>query len=116
MKTFALGSAYDKTLVDSIKNIRVLAKKIKEQASQCLQERVCRVDQTILKMDRNVGRVDANLLLLLQEMNNLSQAYLPQALFRQLQSNPNVDRRTGQGMVISGSELAMRTDYGQSIH
>ena len=94
MKTFALGSAYDKTLVDSIKNIRVLAKKIKEQASQCMQERLCGVDQTVLKVDKNVGRVDANLLLVLQRMDNL-----PQALFRLLQSNPIVDRRTGQGMV-----------------
>ncbi|KAL9064056.1 MAG: hypothetical protein Q9161_009113 [Pseudevernia consocians] len=114
VKTFALGSAYDKTLVDSIKNIRVLAKKIKEQASQCLQERVCRVDQTILKMDRNVGRVDANLLLLLQGVNNLSQAYLPQALFRQLQSNPSVDRRTGKVSPLFGESVTQEVD-GQDM-
>ena len=62
MRTFAQGSAYERTLVDSIQNIRTLAKEIKEQASQCMQERLCGVDQRIVRVDRNMGRLDANVL------------------------------------------------------
>ncbi len=105
MKTLALGSGHERTLVDSVQDIRTLAKKIKEQASQCMQERLCGVDQTVLRVDRNVGRVDANMLSLLQRMEDL-----PQALFRLLQSNPLVDRRTGQGMVKEGSDLTIVAD------
>ena len=105
MKTLTLGSAYERPLVDSIQNIRTLAKKIKEEASQCMQERLCGVDQTLAGVYSNVVRVDANVLLLLQRMENP-----PQALYRLLQSNPLVNRRTGQGMVVKGSESIIEPD------
>lgn len=106
MKTLAQGSAYERSLVDSIENIRTLAKKIKEQASQCMQERLCGVDQTVVRVDRNVIRLDANVLSMIQSMDDLPQSLaqaLTQALYRLLQSNPLVDRRTGQGMITRGS-------------
>lgn len=106
MKTFAQGSAYEKTLVDSIQNIRTLAKKIKEQASQCMQERLCGVDRTVVRMDGNLNRVNANTLALLQSMDSL-----PQALYRLCQSNPLVDRRTGQGMVTQDPSTVTGTDH-----
>lgn len=97
MKTFAQGSAYEKILVDSTQNIRSLAKSIKEQASQCMQERLCGVDQTVVSMGRTLVGVDGNVLSLFQKIDDL-----PQALYRLLQSNPLVDRRTGQGLVTQG--------------
>lgn len=99
MKMLALGSAHEKPLVESIQNIRTLAKRIKEEASQCMQERLCGVDQTVVGVHSNVIRVDANVLSLLQRMEDL-----PQALYRLFQSNPLVDRRTGQGRVAQGSK------------
>ena len=107
MKTLVQGSAYDKALMSSIEVIKALAKKIKEQASQCMQERLCGVDQTVVRVDRNVDRVDANVLSLLQKMDDL-----PQALYRLLQSNPLVDRRTGQGIFIRGLKMMFGTDHG----
>lgn len=94
MRTLAKGSMYDKTLLDSIQNIRTLAKKIKEEANQCSQERLGGVDQTVVKVDRSVDVLQANMLSLLQSIDDL-----PQALYRFFQSNPHVNRRTGQGTV-----------------
>ena len=106
MRTFAQGSAYEATLTDSIQEIKALAKKIKEEASQCLQERLCSVDQTVLRTDHNVDRIDEKLLSLLQMTNNL-----PQALYRFFQSNPLVDRRTGQGILFQGSSATTKTNH-----
>lgn len=111
MKTLAQGSAYERSLIDSIENIRLLVKKIKEQASQCMQERLCGVDQTVVRVDRNVSRLDANVLSIMQRVDDLPQSLAQdlaqtqtQALYRLLQSNPLVDRRTGQGMLAQGSK------------
>ena len=93
MKTFMQGPASDKALIGSIENIKRLAKKTMEQASQCMQERLCGVDQTVVRVDKNVVKMDANIFSLLQRMDGL-----PQALYRLLQSNPLVNRRTGQGI------------------
>ena len=96
---------YDKTLVDSIQYIRTLAKKIKEEANQCSQERLGGVDQTVLRIDRSVDVLHVNLLSLFQSMEDL-----PQALYRFFQSNPHVNRRTGQGTVSQGFQSAIETD------
>ena len=105
------GSAYDEKLTKSIQDIRTLAKKIKEEASQCLQERLCSVDQTVLRMDHNVVRIDEKILSLLQVANNL-----PQALYRLFQSNPLVDRRTGQGTGFRGPIATTNTNHDQFSH
>ena len=104
--TLAKGSMYDKTLVDSIQNIKTLAKKIKEEANQCSQERLSGVDQTVLRIDRRMDVVEANMLSLLQSRDDL-----PQALYRLFQSNPNVNRRTGQGTLSQDFESAIETDH-----
>ena len=106
MRTLAKGSMYDKTLVDSIQNIRTLAKKIKEEANQCSQERLGGVDQKVVRIDRSVDALQANMLSLLQSIDDL-----PQALYRFFQSNPHVDRRTGQGTVSQGFQSAIETDH-----
>lgn len=77
MRTLAKGSMYDKTLVDSIQNNRTLAKKIKEEANQCSQERLGGVDQTAVRIDRSVDVLQANMLSLFQSIDDL-----PQALYR----------------------------------
>ena len=106
MRTFVQGSAYEATLTKSIQDIKTLAKKIKEEASQCLQERLCSVDQTVLRMDHNVVRIDEKILSLLQVANNL-----PQALYRLFQSNPLVDRRTEQGKASQGPIATTKTNH-----
>ena len=106
MRTFVQGSAYEATLTESIQDVKTLAKKIKEEASQCLQERLCSVDQTVLRMDHNVVRIDEKLVSLLQVANNL-----PQALYRLFQSNPLVNRRTGQGKASQGPIATTETNH-----
>ena len=106
MRTLAQGSMYDKTLVDSIQNIRTLAKKIKEEANQCSQERLGGVDQKVVKVDRSVDVLQANMMSLFQRIDDL-----PQALYRFFQSNPYVDRRTGQGTVSQGFQSAIETNH-----
>ena len=104
--TLAQGDAYEEKLTKSIQDIKTLAKKIKEEASQCLQERLCSVDQTVLRMDHNVVKVDEKILSLLQVANNL-----PQALYRLFQSNPLVDRRTGQGTTFQGPIITSKPNH-----
>ena len=84
-----------------------------------MQERLCGVDQTVVRVDRNVSRLDANVLSIMQRVDDLPQSLAQglaqaqtQALYRLLQSNPLVDRRTGQGMVARGSKGLIATDDG----
>ena len=99
MKTLLQGGVYDNELIGSIEYIKILAKKTKEQASQCMQERLCGVDQTVVRVDKNVIRMDEKV------------EVLCQTLYRLLQSNPLVDRRTGQGMDSRGFKLIFATDH-----
>lgn len=102
MKTLLQGSAYDKELIASIENIKILAKKTKEQASQCMQERLCGVDQTFVRVDKSVTRMDGRM----QKVEDLLQV-----LYRFFQSNPHIDRRTGQGMDTREFELMFVPDH-----